>query len=55
MSGLVFLIPLALMMGLIGLLAFIWSVKSGQFDDPDGAAHRILVSPDEPLQSGNRK
>lgn len=49
MSGLVFLIPIALMMGLIGLGAFLWAVRAGQFDDPDGAAARILVSPDEPL------
>jgi len=49
MSGLVFLIPIALMMGLAGLIAFIWSVRSGQFDDPEGAAHRILISPDKPL------
>lgn len=49
MSGLVFLIPIALLMGLTGLAAFIWAVRSGQFDDPDGAAHRILISPDEPL------
>jgi len=50
MSGLLFLIPIALFMGLIGLAAFIWSVRSGQFDDPDGAAVRILISPDEPLR-----
>lgn len=49
MSGLVFLIPIALLMGFAGLGAFLWAVRSGQFDDPDGAAHRILVSPDEPL------
>ena len=49
MSGLVFLIPIALLMGLTGLAAFIWAVRSGQFDDPDGAAHRILISPDTPL------
>ncbi len=49
MSGLIFLIPIALLMGLAGLGAFIWAVRSGQFDDPDGAAHRILISPDKPL------
>ncbi|MBA3070139.1 MAG: cbb3-type cytochrome oxidase assembly protein CcoS [Hyphomonas sp.] len=49
MSGLVFLIPIALLMGLTGLLAFIWAVRSGQFDDPEGAAVRILISSDEPL------
>lgn len=49
MSGLLILIPIALLMGATGLAAFVWSVRSGQFDDPDGAAHRILISPDEPL------
>ena len=49
MSSLIFLIPIALGMGLMGLLAFLWAVRTGQFDDPDGAAHRILIDPDEPL------
>jgi cbb3-type cytochrome oxidase maturation protein len=48
MTGLAFLIPVALSMGLIGLLAFFWSLKSGQFDDLDGAAARILIEDDEP-------
>ena len=42
MSHLVFLIPIALGLGLAGLLAFIWSLKTGQFEDLDGAAVRIL-------------
>ncbi|MFN4224796.1 MAG: cbb3-type cytochrome oxidase assembly protein CcoS [Hyphomonas sp.] len=49
MNGLVFLIPIALLMGFAGLGAFLWAVRSGQFEDPDGAAARILISPDEPL------
>lgn len=49
MSGLIFLIPIALAMGFTGLAAFIWAVRAGQFEDPDGAANRILVSPDVPL------
>lgn len=49
MTGLVILIPIALLMGLAGLIAFIWAVRAGQFDDPDGSAARILISPDEPL------
>ena len=49
MSGLVFLIPIALMMGLAGLAAFVWAVRAGQFDDPDGAAARILLDTDAPL------
>ena len=43
MSGLAFLIPIALVMGLSGLATFIWSLNSGQFDDLDGAAVRILI------------
>ena len=43
MSGLVFLIPVALLLGLGGLAAFIWSLNSGQFEDLDGAAVRILI------------
>lgn len=43
MSGLVFLIPVALLLGLGGLVAFLWSLSSGQFDDLDGAAIRILI------------
>jgi cbb3-type cytochrome oxidase maturation protein len=43
MSVLLFLIPLALILGLIGLGAFVWSLKTGQYDDLDGAANRILI------------
>ncbi|KCZ55213.1 cbb3-type cytochrome oxidase assembly protein CcoS [Hyphomonas chukchiensis] len=49
MAGLIFLIPIALGMGLMGLFAFLWAARSGQFDDPDGAANRILVDEDRPL------
>ncbi len=47
MSALLYLIPIALFMGLLGLAAFLWSLKSGQYDDLDGAAHRILFDDDE--------
>ncbi|WP_156840979.1 cbb3-type cytochrome oxidase assembly protein CcoS [Novosphingobium aquimarinum] len=43
MTILGFLIPLALLMGLIGLGTFFWAMKSGQFEDLDGAAQRILI------------
>ncbi len=36
------LIPVALLLGGLGLLAFLWSLRSGQYEDLDGAAHRIL-------------
>lgn len=47
MSGLLYLIPVALFLGLLGLGAFLWSLKSGQFEDLDGAAHRVLFDDDE--------
>jgi cbb3-type cytochrome oxidase maturation protein len=42
MIGLAILIPVALALGLIGLVAFFWAIRSRQFDDLDGAALRIL-------------
>jgi len=48
MDALIFLIPIALALGLLGLGAFLWSLKSGQYDDLDGAAERILFDDDAP-------
>ena len=42
MTILLVMIPVALAMGGLGLAAFLWALKSGQYDDMDGAAHRIL-------------
>jgi cbb3-type cytochrome oxidase maturation protein len=42
MTALAWLIPAALFLGLLGLAAFIWALRSGQFDDLDGAAYRAL-------------
>ncbi len=47
MTGLAFLIPIALGMGLLGLAAFFWSMKDGQYEDMDGAANRILIDEDD--------
>lgn len=46
MTLLTFLIPIALFLGLLGLGAFLWSLNSGQFEDLDGAAERILHDDD---------
>ena len=46
MTLLTFLIPIALFLGLLGLGAFIWSLNSGQYEDLDGAAERILEDDD---------
>lgn len=44
MNILVVLIPISLLLGGIGLLAFFWSIRSRQFDDPQGDAERILTT-----------
>ncbi len=50
MSTLSFLIPVAVLMGIAGLGAFLWSLRNGQYEDLDGAAERILyVNDDKPL------
>ena len=48
MEILVYLIPAALGLGLLGLGAFLWAMRNGQFEDLDGAAHRALMDDDEP-------
>jgi cbb3-type cytochrome oxidase maturation protein len=47
MNGLLTLVPIALGLGLAGLAAFLWALRSGQFEDLDGAAGRILFDDDE--------
>jgi cbb3-type cytochrome oxidase maturation protein len=46
MNVLVYLVPMALGLGLAGLAAFLWSLKSGQYDDMEGAALRVLSDDD---------
>jgi len=46
-TGLAFLIPIALGMGAAGLAAFFWAMKSGQYEDMDGAANRILIEEED--------
>lgn len=47
MTILVYLIPIALTLGIIGLGAFLWTMKNNQYDDLDGAAHRILFDDED--------
>ena len=42
MTALAWLIPAALFLGALGLLAFLWALRSGQFEDLEGAAYRAL-------------
>jgi cbb3-type cytochrome oxidase maturation protein len=46
MDVLIYLVPMALMLGLTGLAAFMWSLKNGQYDDVQGAAVRVLSDDD---------
>ena len=46
MDSLLVLVPAALLLGLLGLAAFLWALRNGQFDDPEGAAGRILYDDD---------
>ncbi len=49
MNVLVYMIPAALLLGGTGLVAFLWALRNGQFDDPAGSAERVLLDDDAPL------
>lgn len=55
MTNLVVLIPVALFLGFIGLGAFLWALRSGQYEDLDGAAERILLDDSPPDVAGALK
>jgi cbb3-type cytochrome oxidase maturation protein len=48
MNVLAYLIPLSIFLGIVGLTAFLWCMRSRQFEDLDGAAERILFDEDSP-------
>jgi cbb3-type cytochrome oxidase maturation protein len=59
MTSLAWLIPAALFLGFLGVLAFMWALRSGQFEDLDGAAYRILEddtpeTPDKGADQGEK-
>jgi cbb3-type cytochrome oxidase maturation protein len=47
MDALIFLIPVALGLGLLGLGAILWSLQAGQYEDLEGAAQRILIDDED--------
>ncbi|SDY94223.1 cbb3-type cytochrome oxidase assembly protein CcoS [Citreimonas salinaria] len=50
MSVLALLIPTSIGLGLVGLAAFLWSMRNGQYEDLDGSAERVLLDDeDRPL------
>jgi cbb3-type cytochrome oxidase maturation protein len=48
-NGLAILIPVALLLGLGGLAAFVWTIRSGQYEDMDGDAMRILTDDEDDI------
>jgi cbb3-type cytochrome oxidase maturation protein len=54
MNTLIYLIPIALLLGGLGLAAFLWSLKTGQYDDVEGAAWRVLDDGDDRPQPPER-
>lgn len=49
MTAILWLIPAALFLGALGLIGFFWTTRSGQYDDLQGAAERILIDDDGPI------
>jgi cbb3-type cytochrome oxidase maturation protein len=48
MDALILLIPFSLALGGVALVAFLWTMRSGQYEDLDAAAYRILFDDDAP-------
>jgi len=49
MNIIIYLIPIALTLGVLGLAAFLWAARNGQFEDLDGVPHRMLRSEEDQL------
>lgn len=47
MSLFLVLVPISILMGVVGLVAFLWSMKDGQYEDLDGAAVRVLIDDED--------
>lgn len=54
MNAMVFLLPIAVLLGAAALAAFLWALRTGQFEDPEGDSARILFD-DLPSQDGPRQ
>jgi cbb3-type cytochrome oxidase maturation protein len=55
MDILYLLIPLGMVFLALVIVAFLWAVKSGQYEDLDGPAHRILMDDDDPMIPGRAR
>ena len=48
MTILLLLVPVAVLLGFAGLAAFLWALRSGQFEDTEGQGWRVLIDDDDP-------
>ena len=55
MTILYLLIPLAVVLMVVAIVFFVWTVKSGQYEDMEGPAFRILMDDDDPMIPGNAR
>lgn len=55
MSILYLLIPLAVLLMVVAIAFFLWTVRTGQYDDLEGPAHRILMDDDDPMIPANAR
>lgn len=55
MNALLILLPVALTLGFMGLIGFVWALRRGQFDDLEGDAYRILNDDDRPIRPTQRR
>lgn len=55
MEILYLLIPLALVLMVVAIAFFLWTVRTGQYDDMEGPAHRILMDDDDPMIPANAR
>ena len=55
MDGLIYLIPIALFLDLVGLGCFLWTIKDGQYDDLEGATYRALFEEDDIEEEQKKK
>jgi cbb3-type cytochrome oxidase maturation protein len=55
MEILYLLIPLALVLMVVAIAFFLWTVRTGQYEDMEGPAHRILMDDDDPMIPANAR
>ena len=55
MTAITYLIPISIGLALVTSLGFLWTVRSGQYDDPDGNRTRMLEAEERPLTEEEKR